>query len=294
MLKVISLSLFGYNNNHSECHTFDSFIRFLSINLRAAKTIFNDWKIYLALDKESYTAYQGYFDFCKNNGIIDYIDIHERRQLTRNMLWRVIPVSWADYTICRDIDSLFTYRELQAVNKWIQNGTMAHSMNDSLGHTIPLLGGMIGFRKNAFDINNIDSCRLDYSIKGADQDYLNQVVYPQVQNSITEHRVIGMPVRSENPYSYNHIENIQVDTSNYDEYSKEFLINPELLERCNALTNHIGCGGILIDPVFNEISNRKYEGALPFWSKHCSEELNNKLNEIEKEYPNVFYWQKSN
>ena len=45
MLKVISLSLFGYNNNHSECHTFDSFIRFLSINLRAAKTIFNDWKI---------------------------------------------------------------------------------------------------------------------------------------------------------------------------------------------------------------------------------------------------------
>lgn len=292
MVKVISLALFGYNNNHKDCHTFDSFIRFLSINLRAAKTLFNDWKIYLALDKESYTAYQGYFDYCKNNNIIDFIEILDRKELTRNMLWRLNPVSWADYTICRDIDSLFTHRELQAVNKWIQNNTNAHSMNDSLGHTIPLLGGMIGFKKGTIDFNSIDNCRINYSIKGADQDFLNQVVYPQVKNSITEHRVIGMPVRPENPYSYNHIENISIDLENYDEDSTGFMINPDLVNRCNVLVNHVGQGGYFLEPHFNDILNRHYEGAFPFWTKYCNEELNEKLTEIEKEYPNVFYWTK--
>lgn len=294
MLKVISLSIFGYNNNHADCHSFDSFVRFLSVNLRAINVLFNDWKVYLAIDRESLDAYKEYFEFIKNNNMIHYIDVHERKQLTRNMLWRVIPVSWADYTICRDIDSLFTYRELQAVNKWIQNGTVAHSMNDSLGHTIPLLGGMIGFKKNAFDINNIDSCRLDYSIKGADQDYLNQVVYSQVQNSITEHRIIGMPVRTENPYSYNHIENIQIDTSNYDEYSKEFFSNPELLKRSNDLCNHLGQGGFYVTKTRVDVLNREYEGAVTFWSEYGNKEVNEKLNEIEKKYPEIFYWQKSN
>lgn len=292
MLKVISFSIFGYNNNHPDCHSFDSFVRFLTVNLRAANVLFNDWKIYLAIDRESLDAYGEYFEFIKANNLIHYIDVQPRKELTRNMLWRVIPVDFADYTICRDIDSLFTYRELQAVCKWIENGTVAHSMNDSLGHTIPLLGGMIGFRKKAFDIGNIDSCRLDYSIKGADQTYLNDIVYPQVKNSITEHRVIGMPVRAENPYSYNYIQDIKPDVSNYDEHSKEFFSKPELLERSNLLVNHLGQGGFFFDKYYNDILDRHYEGALTFWNEYGNKEFIEKLNEIESKFPDLFYWTK--
>ena len=125
------------------------------------------------------------------------------------MLWRLNPIHIADYTICRDIDSLPTYRELQATQLWLNNGTAAHSINDSLGHSIPLLGGMVGFRKKSFDLQNIDVCGIDFSFKGADQDYLNKFILPIVNNSITEHRVLGMPIRAENPYSYNFIENIK-------------------------------------------------------------------------------------
>lgn len=292
MLKVISLSIFGYNNNHADCHSFDSFVRFLSVNLRAINVLFNDWKVYLAIDRESLDAYKEYFEFIKNNNMIHYIDVHERKQLTRNMLWRVIPVSWADYTICRDIDSLFTYRELQAVNKWIQNGTVAHSMNDSVSHTIPLMGGMVGFKKKAFDIGNIDNYNIDYSIKGADQTYLNQVVYPQVQNSITEHRVLGMPIRHENPYSYNNIEDITIDVSNYDDHSKQFFGNPDLLKRSTDLINHLGMGGFFPLKWRNDVINKDYEGAFTFWDKFGNKELNEKLNEIEKKYPEIFYWHK--
>jgi hypothetical protein len=150
---------------------------------------------------------------------------------------------------------------------------------------------MIGFKKKAFEIGNIENCRIDYSVKGADQDYLNQIVYPQVQNSITEHRVIGMPVRHENPYSYSQIENITVDVSNYDEHAKEFFSNPELLDRCNKLVNHVGCG-FHIEKHYNDILDRHYEGAIPFWFKYGNKEVCEKLDEIENKYPDVFYWVK--
>lgn len=291
MNKVIALSVFGYNNEHKDCHSFAAFLRFLNITLRAYNTLFSDWQIYLAIDKQSYAAFPDYFNYLYDNGIIQHRHILERKELCRNMLWRLNPVEWADYTICRDIDSLPTYRERQAVEQWLQNDTLAHSMNDSISHNIALMGGMIGFKKGAIDVSEIDTCGIDYSIKGSDQDYLNKIVYPQVQHSITEHRVLGLPKTFYNKYSYDTIPDVEIPVDK-DEHATYFFADKQRIFRCNALVNHIGQGGFHLEKNYNAILNRTYEGACPFWFENANPLLHEKLWHIEKQMPDIFYWTK--
>jgi hypothetical protein len=279
--KCISLSLFGFGQEEKDCHSFKSFMQFFSVNLRAYKFLFPDYDIVLYIDADSYKSHILYFGEIHQLDFVRIWVIAEKEDLCKSMLWRLYPVFSYDYTICRDIDSLPTLKDWRCVEKWIQDGTKAHAISDSISHTIPLMGGMIGFTKYAFPKYILENPNFDFKRKGSDQDFLNKFVLPYVSHSLSEFRFLGISPMPNNSFAH--------DTSS-GEFSTTLT--------CDLLVNHIGQGGYHLEETFNEITNRKYEGALNYYVRNPQVELlgkevcelNQKLLEAEKLYPETFYW----
>ena len=108
------------------------------------------------------------------------------------MFWRF----WAaedldvDIFLSRDCDSRITEREVKAIKEWIDSDKYFHIMRDHPYHTVPILGGMWGCRNGI--MKSIGLLKLmknwtHYSIKGCDQDFLGQIIYPLVKNVSMEH-----------------------------------------------------------------------------------------------------------
>ncbi len=64
------------------------------------------------------------------------------------MIWRFAPM--ADPLVqefhSRDLDVVPIQREVEAVNDWLRTPYHYHIMRDHFGHTMPIMGGMWGFR----------------------------------------------------------------------------------------------------------------------------------------------------
>lgn len=277
--KAIVYSLFGYDRVRQEnCFDFNSYLRGLMINLRMNRLLFPDWTICLQTDQATYEAWGGLF-----KRLPIKVEIHQNGvPLTLAMLWRLRPIFdnvngiWMySHVLCRDLDSPPTYREAQAVQYWINRDKAAHAITDSVSHDVPMLGGMIGFRpdyiterlgaKTWRDLINKGS-GYDWNRKGTDQRFLTEVVYPCVaqhgNDSITQHYVLGMP----NSFLSDCHSSIQdMDLGELAQYKDS-----------NSVCGHIGAAGYYEGAMFKFLRNH--------WDKFSD------LLEIEKEYPNIFYW----
>lgn len=273
--KCISLSLFGFGQEDKDCHSFRSFLQFFSVNLRAYKFLFPDYHIVLYIDANSYKSHILYFGEIHKLDFVKIWIMGEKEDLCKSMLWRLYPVFKYDYTICRDIDSLPTLKDWRCIERWIQDGTKAHAISDSISHTIPLMGGMIGFKKYAFPNHILENPKFDFKRKGSDQDFLNQIVLPYLCDSLSEFRFLGISPMPNNPFSHE-VGAFSTDTC------------------CDKLVNHIGQGGYHLEETFNEITNIKYEGALNYYVRNPLfyeiAELNELLFKAEALYPETFYW----
>lgn len=210
-MKAIVYSLFGYERGRQEnCFDFPSYLRGLMINIRMNRLIFPDWKIILETDSATNQAYGKLF-----SKLPIELEVNEdNTPLTKAMLWRLKPAfhpesylgnpTWKyTHVLCRDLDSPPTYRERQAVEQWIDNDKTMHAITDSVSHNLPLLGGMIGVNPTTFTErvnaqtwdNLMKQGNYDFSIKGTDQHFLNDIVYPKVAqhgaDSITQHYFNG-------------------------------------------------------------------------------------------------------
>lgn len=281
-MKVICYSLFGYERAKSDsCFDFNSYLRGLMINIRMNRLLFPDWEINLQTDEATYEAWGKLFDRLPIT-----VEVHQNKvPLTLAMLWRLRPVfemeegKWKySHVLCRDLDSIATYREAQAVKYWMNRDKTIHAITDSVSHDLPLLGGMIGVRPDYFtekvgaktwkqliDKNN----SFPWEQKGSDQAFLNQVVYPCVAqkgtDSITQHYVLGMANTFLSDY-HNHIQDMELDI-------------PFELKESNDCCGHIGSAGY-----YNGQTSR-------FINKHADKFLD--LIEIEKDYADLFSWVKN-
>lgn len=278
-MKAICYSLFGYDRNrYADCFDFNSYLRGLMINIRMNRLIYPDWVTIIQTDEATYTAYKNLFD-----NIPIKLEVHQNGvPLTLAMLWRLRPVfdmydgkPMYTHVLCRDVDSNATYREAQAVKYWINRDKAIHAITDSVSHNIPLMGGMIGIRPEYFkmrmgveswrDLINLNS-NFDWTKKGKDQDFLNQVIYPKFAqhgtDSITQHYIKGMP-NSFLSDCHNEIQPMEIDI-------------PIEMKESNDTCGHIGAAGY-------------YEAAMfKFLRKHWDRFKD--LIEVEKEYSNIFYW----
>lgn len=212
-MRGIAYSIFGYDRPKHPSGGFDhhNFIQGFIINVRLNRLLYPNWVTVLNIDAQSYSPFRKVYDWLQSKGLI-LINIQpDDEPFCRQMLWRVKTVvsythpDW-DFThvLCRDTDSVPTYREAQAVTQWIQEGTTAHCITDSISHNIPMMGGLCGFKPADFGsrmgLNAEKAWKqlmdmadgIDFNRKGSDQDFLNRFVYPKVADSCTEHFVLGM------------------------------------------------------------------------------------------------------
>lgn len=294
-MKAISYSIFAPSkDNWADLETY---LRGLAINLRLNKLLYPLWTTVLHLDKSTYSAYQNLFDGYVKCGRFQF-RICDDAPLTKAMLWRMKPIFekdqhtnhvW-DAVLCRDLDSPTTYREVQAVEQWISSGKAAHAITDSSSHVIPMMGGMVGFIPKHFkDYASFSSweemfkdSRRDFSVKGADQDFLCNEIYPMFisygRDSMMQHYFLGM----RNTYINGFLTcDCRRDDSTYHKAGCPLNIKVSIsneFESTNDLCGHIGAAGAYM-PIWDA-----------FERKYRDEFLD--LIEIEKEYSNVFYWAK--
>src|SRR3990167_3850963 len=211
MSKAISYALFGFNKaKYDNCFSFDSYLAGLMLSIRLNRLVFPGWQNVVETDHNTYIGFKNLFEYLEEKKIIRLEINANDAKLCEAMLWRLKPAFWMangewefSHVLCRDLDSLHTYREAQAVQTWINNDKAMHAITDSVSHDVALLGGMIGINPRHFTAKtNIKSFRqlmerwtTDFSRKGSDQTFLNTVIYPLVgekgNDSITQHYYKG-------------------------------------------------------------------------------------------------------
>lgn len=287
MSKAIAYSLFGYGKvTPQNCFAFETYIRSFFVNVRINRVLYKDWTNVLNIDQSSFNSpYRPIFEWLKNNTKTDIV-IQDDAPLCKAMLWRFKTVfaynhpNWKySHTICRDTDSISTYREAQAVAQWIQEDRTAHCITDSISHNIPMMGGMCGFRPGYLNerLNlNIEPEKIwdellkrggeiDFNRKGSDQDFLMKYIYPKVAvDSVTAHFCLGMrQVSTEDNGMHYSIPDIPIDVDPIHKF-------------LNTCAGHIGASGYYEPPMLKWLNTMDPEREY--------------YSDIQKQFPKVFFW----
>lgn len=128
-----------------------------------------------------------------------YIDIHSDRKLIdmltklpceimlkepeqeySGLFWRFLAADDAEIMICRDTDSRLSERERIAVERWLDSDKQFHIMRDHPHHFVLIPGGMWGCK----GMQGMEALIKEYPyqyLKGTDQLFLSQMIYPQVR-----------------------------------------------------------------------------------------------------------------
>jgi hypothetical protein len=288
-MKAISYSLFGYSRDaYTNCFSFSSYLRGLHICVRFNRILFPEWINVVNIDEATYNSpYRPIFDWHESKGFIRINLCPNNEPLCKAMLWRLKTVfsythpHW-DYThvICRDLDSIATYREAQAVQEWIDEDKAMHCITDSISHTIPMMGGMVGFRpgyvndlmqlninpENAWEKLLSFAPDINYNVKGSDQDFLGRVMYPRLCQNSTEHFVKGRPH-----------DLIEGNGRHYSIGDVDIQPDPKFKET-NLLAGHIGAAGFYEAPTMRFL--------------HYDDPYRDEYKDLEtmKEFDKIFYW----
>lgn len=282
MKGCISYSLFGYGQNVANSFEFNTYLRGLMVNVRINRVLYPGWDTVVNIDGQTLNSpFKRLFDWLGNMPFVHFNIFPSEGALCWKMLWRLSPMFWKDgdeplygYVLCRDLDSIGTYRERQAVLQWVQEDKTIHCITDSVSHNIPMMGGMIGIRPQHFTmrmrINSWDELMqlagsMDFSRKGSDQDFLNSKIYPKCADSATEHFILGMkqtiPEGGGRHYS---IPDVEVDGV------------PTEHKMLNDCAGHIGAAGY-------------YEPPMVKWLNQV-DPYRDEYAEIERQFPNIFFW----
>lgn len=281
-MNAVSYALFGYGKKEpKDCFEFNTYMRGIMCNVRFNRVLLPGWINVINVDNSTYNSpYKPIFDWLVRNGLATLLFFQDDEPLCLAMLTRMKTVfaykhpGWIyEHVLCRDADSICTYREAQAVQQWIDEDKAAHCITDSISHTIPMMGGMIGFvpayLSARLGVNSWEEMielghHIDYKRKGADQDFLNRFIYPKVAESVTEHFVLGMPhnLKEGNGRHYS-IPDIKIKVD-------------EKFKVTNDCAGHVGASGYYEPPTLKFLNHI---------DPHRDE-----YEPIEKQFPRLFFW----
>lgn len=280
-MKAISYAIFGYERKTAlNCFEHNTYVRGFMVNVRFNRVLYPHWQTVLNIDAQSYSPHRKLYDWLQNKGFITINIFPDDEPLCRAMLARMRTVfsythpEWTyTHVLCRDVDSICTYREAQAVAQWIDEGKTAHCITDSISHNIPMMGGMIGFRPaelsslvgvNSWDEMMALSSGIDFKRKGSDQDFLNKYIYPKVAESVTEHFVLGM--RHNLP---------EVDGRHYSIPDYAIPVDP-MYKVTNDCAGHVGASGYYEPPTLKFLNH--------------IDPYRDEYQQIESQFPKLFFW----
>jgi hypothetical protein len=290
-MKAISYSLFGYDRErHRDCFDFRSYLIGLHLCIRFNRILFPGWQTVLNLDEATYNSpYKPIFDYHAAKGWLTLSLFPNNEPLCRAMLRRISTVFDYDHpewrythVICRDLDSIATYREAQMVAEWVEEDKALHCITDSISHTIPMMGGLVGFRPGYVnDILKLDTNPesawdklmslapdIDYRRKGSDQDFMNRILYPKLCEHATEHFILGRP---------HNLPEVNGRHYSVDENLEPFGVSRKY-DAGRTCAYHAGAAGY-------------YQPATEKWLYH-NDPYKKDYEELEnmKEFDQIFYW----
>lgn len=184
MRKIISYSLFGARELTFNKWLFNAYVTGLYWNVRMNKLIYPDWTTHVNVDSGTFSMYDTLIKGLQEFYGITF-DVNPPSVRCMSMLWRMKPIFEQDveYVICRDADALTSYKEAQCVSEFVATGMDVHGITDNTAHSIPVLGGLCGFRGEPMRERYgswekmIGETRVPINDHGTDQNFLMQNVY---------------------------------------------------------------------------------------------------------------------
>ncbi|XP_040581410.1 uncharacterized protein [Lepeophtheirus salmonis] len=148
--KVMSYTY--YANSLTNDEATHAYIKGIAANVQSIKKFFPGWAMRLYYDVHS--THPLYKDMCRLVCQNNHVDLCNVRNLPGvplknasslfGMLWRFFPTldPQVDIIGSRDLDSVFTEREVAAVQEWMNSDKILHAMRDHPQHKTEILGGL--------------------------------------------------------------------------------------------------------------------------------------------------------
>lgn len=199
MKKIISYAIFGAKERTPEnAWIFYTYMRGIFFNALMNRIIYPDFITHIETDSSTFSEYDNIF-YTLQAQFGATFSVNEKSELCRSMLWRLKPIFFEDavHVLCRDADSITTYREAQCVQEFMDSKLSVHGITDDPAHGIPLMGGMCGF--NAQSIRDrygsweelMERSNGKLSDHGTDQDFLLKEIYPEFKHKMFGHFLKG-------------------------------------------------------------------------------------------------------
>lgn len=261
-MKTLSYSLFGDPSSFE----FGWYLRGIYYNVRMNRILLPDFHtvIYTTTELlEKYYAFWHSLGLINQNLAIEEEDNNPQRCL--GMLWRMKPIfdENVELVLCRDADSVVTYREANCIHHWLKSGLPFHAINDNDAHS-GLMGGLVGFKSKEFRQNtgfkSFDQMvkGLDLKQHGSDQNFLNKVIHPKIKHGLMMHRLRGAGVNAAR---------VEVSAPNGVVDKKYWLTD--------LVSRYIGSAGVI-----------DFE-LMRFFRSHDPDP---RCDNLEKSFPQIFYW----
>lgn len=114
-----------------------------------------------------------------------------------NKIYRYLPIDDPSVDVCivRDSDSRVLDRDETSIRDFLESSKLTQIIRDHKVHTVPILGGMVSFKKGAlpFLMKTVVDYFLQVEINGKpfefedDQNFLRKIIYPVVvQNALIQ------------------------------------------------------------------------------------------------------------
>jgi GR25 family glycosyltransferase involved in LPS biosynthesis len=163
-MKVFSFCIYGSERNY-----YDGLLE----NIRIIKEYFPEFEIYI---------YKGNCDptwlFDESIKIINTM-----KDGAINMLYRYLPLTFADVGFIRDADSRITERDRWCIKQFLKSEKNYHIIRDHFWHKEPIMGGIFGWKKQLQIDFSLDSV-IEYS---QDMTYLKEHLYPLIKQDSLIH-----------------------------------------------------------------------------------------------------------
>jgi hypothetical protein len=261
-MKVLSYSLFGDPSSFE----FNWYLRGAYYNVRMNKILLPDFHTTIYTTTELINKYYPFWQgLGQLNNKLTIQEEDNNPQLCEGMLRRMIPLfeENIELVLCRDLDSVITFKEANCINHWLRSGLPYHAINDNPAHG-GLMGGLVGFKAKEFKqdtgYKSYDQMirGLELSNHGSDQNFMNKFIHPKIKHGLLMHKLKGQGIeakRTETVVPSGHVD-------------KKY-IHSDLISR------YIGSAGVI-------------DFELLRWFK--DHDPDPKFDEFERKYSDVMYW----
>jgi hypothetical protein len=264
-MRIISYSLFGDPTSFE----FGFYLRGIYFNARMNRLLYPDWETWIYMSSKLIEKYYGLInDLGRIIPKLSVLEQDDNPPKCLGMLWRMMPIfeDGVTHVLCRDADSITTYREAQCVLTWETGNTVAMNITDNPSHS-GMMGGMCGFNTAKFkQMTGYKTFEgmvkgLKLTEHGSDQNFLNSAVLPKIKNHVYDYYLDGHGCGG--GYKMNHVPKVKIPNVS------------ENLWESNLTIRHIGGAGC----VDMEL--------LRFFQRFDKDE---RFDNFEKSYPQIMYW----